>query len=1035
MRSGAALLVIFEVIYFIFDRYISPPLTPATTALHAGAVGLTVLVLALTTSKRFERKWQPICLANLLAIYGVTLALRLLNGETEPLFITVALSLVGTGALLPWSNRWQAGLSAAALATMGMLALVPAPADSQVGYQCVGVLTAAILGHFILLMRHGYQAELAGWMSSLRDSHQDLADALARSAAVMAERELAERRLRNSEAKLRKVFEASCDAITINRLSDGRYLDRNQGFCDETGYTREETLGRTPGEMGLWADLEQLRSFLRLLKAEGRVRNLECTFRAKNGRLAQHLMSASVMELDGEACVVSIMRNIGELKQTQRELAEAREALSAEVRELEASQRHLRNREADLHKVFEASVDAIAISRIPDARLLDCNLEFLRITGLSREETRALTIPEMAIWARVEQYRDFVRQLKEHGFVRGMEIDLRRRDGVVMPFLLSAVKTEIDGQPCVVTVTRDISQLKRTECELVAAREAALAGSEAKSEFLSVMSHEIRTPMNAILGMADLLWETPLGAEQRRYLDTMRRNGNSLLSLINGILDLAKVESGRLSLERVGFNLVELCEDVIETLGVRAHEKGLELALRIRPGVSTALIGDPLRLRQILINLLGNAIKFTKHGEVTLTVEAAAPAQLSEFLVPPPGTEAACGPLDADTPQTRQLLRFVVRDTGVGIAADKLEAIFSNFTQADSTIGRKYGGSGLGLAIVKRLVELMNGQIEADSRLGEGTTLSFVVPLDIQPGAATGSPACAAAADGHAYRNGGAATGAADAAAVPPGAARPRAVARGATAMVTRPLRILLAEDSPDNRLLIEVYLKSTPYRLDYAEDGEAAVRKFMTAQYDAILMDLQMPVMDGYEAVAEIRRLEQTGHRRRTPIIVLTASADDEAARMSFKMGCDAHVTKPVKRSTLLEAIRDAVEPAAQAAPSSIGNGGSADPAAKVPQEPLVVQLDQDLRDLVPGFLARKREDACAILAAAEHGESEAIARLGHNMRGEGGSYGLDTISEIGRELEQAGKVSDLDAARRLARNLISFLDRIEIVYHPTED
>lgn len=1020
IRLGAALLVVFEIIYFIFDRYIPPPLTLATTALHAIAVGITVLVLALTTSKWLERNWRPVCFVALLAIYGVTLALRLLTGDTEPLFITVALSLVGAAAMAPWSTRWQAGLSAAALATVSILALVPAPADSRLGYQWVGVLIAAILGHFILLMRQGYRAELTERMGSLRASHQELADALARSAAVMAERELAERRLRESEATLREMFETSLDSIAINRLSDGRFIAVNDEFARTMDYSREELLASTGSQIRAFANRVRMREMLERLRTDGFARNFEIELRTRTGRLIPHLFSGTVVSVAGDLCVIAIMH--------------------------------------------------------------------------------------------------------------------------------------------------DISQLKRTECELIAAREAALAGSEAKSEFLSIMSHEIRTPMNAILGMADLLWETPLGVEQRRYLDTMRSNGNSLLSLVNGILDLARVESGRLSLERADFDLVELSEGVMETLGVRAHEKRLELALRIRPEVSTALIGDPLRLRQILINLLGNAIKFTEHGEVTLTVEAAAPAQSNELPVTPVKAQAAGAgeSPEAGIRQTRQLLRFVVRDTGVGIAANKLETIFSNFIQADSTISRRYGGSGLGLAIVKRLVELMNGQIGIDSRLGEGTTLSFVIPLEVQPeAAAPGSPAgtfaahlngkrvlvaddspasrdilaellglvgaevvaaadgsaalreveraraanrpydviladcrmpppdggalarhvlgtagqarealvlmltaddlnfqlgrlhaggleesqrcryllkplrradlwatiaaaCSGTAEGHGYRNG-ASVAAPDAALVPAGTVRPR------TALVKRPLKILLAEDSPDNRLLIEAYLKSTPYQLDYAEDGEAAVRKFMTAQYDAILMDIQMPVMDGYEAIAEIRRLEQSGDRPRTPILVLTASAHDEAARRSFQMGGDAHVTKPVKRSTLLEAIRDAVKPTPQT--EAIVNSGAQDAATEVPQEPIVVQLDQDLSDLVPGFIARKREDARAILTAAEHGESEAIARLGHKMKGEGGSYGLNTITSIGQELEQAGKAADLDTARRLARELINYLDRIEIVYRPMED
>ncbi len=1176
MRAGAALLVAFEAIYFIV-AYFSPNLTPAAVAMHVAMMVVTTVVVAFTMTSSFERNWRPVCFANLLAIYGLTLTLRFLTGDAEPLFITMVLTLVGAGALLRWSARWQAALGALALLITAMPALIRASVDPETAYRWLGVVVAAALGHFVLAIRARHRAELAGWMDSLRASHHDLADALAHSATVMAERELAERRLREGEEMLRKVFDAAPDNIVITRMSDGATLEVNPEFL-KTGYTREEVLGVSVAKFGRWPR-DQLRMLVGQLRARGTVRNFETELRNKDGRLVPSLVAATLVELGGEQCVISMVRDISELKRTERELRAVREALSAEVRRLEASQaslrgeiaereraqRRLQESEQTLRRILDTSLDSMTIWRLSDGRYIEVNKAFEAVC-YTRDEALGKTTEELGLWVDPNQFGLFVERLRTQGQVRNMEFEFRARDGRKIPGLISAVVVEVGGEPCVVSIARDISDLKRTQHELIAAREAALAALEAKSHFLSVMSHEIRTPMNAILGMADLLSETVLSADQRRYLDTMRSNSASLLNLINGILDLSKVESGRLSLERADFDLVEMAEGVMETLGVRAHEKGLELVLRIASAFPTALKGDPLRLRQILLNLLGNAIKFTEHGEVTLTIDAVDFAEIGEPLNPQAKPAATASSSCAGQVGRRQLLNFVVRDTGVGIPTDRQQAIFSDFTQADPTISRKYGGTGLGLAIVKRLVELMDGKIAVESRPGEGSTFTFSVALELQVGASVAGPtlagkgrlagkrvlvvddsgasrvvlselvglasaevfvasdgagalveiararasgrpydavladnrmpppdgaaiahqimitphpreatvlmltaddlnsqlrrlrelgleesprcryllkpvrradlwailasACSGTIDGSANGNGAAAA---------VHAARSdfliqRGTSRTVPLVIDKPLRILLAEDSADNRLLVEAYLKNTPYQLDPAENGEIAVHKFAAGHYDVILMDIEMPVMDGYQAIAEIRRREQGDHRRPTPIIALTASAQDEAVRRSLQLGCDAHVIKPVKRSTLLEAIGDAVRSAEQPEYSAKDAGGD-DGGAPASARPIVVQIDQDLSDLVPGFLARKREDARAVLTAVEHRDAEAIARLGHKMKGEGGSYGLDAVTDLGRDLEQAGKDGDFDTARRLGRELTDFLERLEIVYRPAEE
>jgi CheY-like chemotaxis protein/HPt (histidine-containing phosphotransfer) domain-containing protein len=399
-------------------------------------------------------------------------------------------------------------------------------------------------------------------------------------------------------------------------------------------------------------------------------------------------------------------------------------------------------------------------------------------------------------------------------------------------------------------------------------------------------------------------------------------------------------------------------------VAVRAQEKGLALVCDVAPNVPTELVGDPTRLRQVLLNLLGNAIKFTEAGEVALRVTP-----------------------DADSPAPGAL-RFTISDSGIGIPGEKLGAVFERFTQADSSTTRRYGGSGLGLTISKRLVELMGGRIWVESRVGQGSVFSFAVPLEIWEGAT-----------------------------------RRAAVQVGTGPEPPLPaLHVLLVEDSPDNRTITVAYLQDTPYRVDIAENGAVACDKFIAGQYDLVLMDRQMPVMDGLTATRAIREWEQANHRRPTPIIALTASALKGDQEKCMAAGCTAYLTKPIKQEVLLQAIREH----SQVTPDGLQPRSAPEPSR---QDAIFVRAIPRFADLMPGFLQNRRQDVIAMLAALDRGDFETVESLGHGMKGSGGNYGFQAITDIGAGLEQAASSADPGASRQWVAQLSEYLDRVEIV------
>ena len=780
----------------------------------------------------------------------------------------------------------------------------------------------------------------------------------------LEEHRLAEEQLRASEAKFRAVTQSVGDAI-ISSNAAGEIIFWNSGAEKIFGHTSEEVLGKPLGIIMPERFRAMHRAGMARFQATGETRvigrTVELIGLGKDGGEFPIELTLSTWTAGASVHFTGIVRDITQRLRAGEALQKQREFLTA---------------------IFENVTDGI-VSCDAQGVLTLFNRATREMHGLPEEpipsdrwaEHFDLYLPDGTTLMTMEQVPLF-RALQE-GCVRDVELVIAPK-GRPARRLLASGQAILDAQGVkigAVVAMHDITERRVAHEAVLRAKELAEAANRAKSEFLANMSHEIRTPMNGILGMTELVLDSELDAEQREYLNMAKSSGKALLGLINDILDFSKIEAGKMDLEAIPFDLRGTIAQMLKPLHLRAKQKGIALQTEFAADVPEHLVGDPLRLRQILLNFADNALKFTERGAVSVRIA-----------------------MEVETASER-CLHFAVTDTGIGIPADKQAVIFEAFAQVDSSTTRTYGGTGLGLAITARLVEQMRGRIWIESTVGVGTTFHFTAWF--------GAASHPALANGNARKS-------------------KREIVKD-----DAPLRILLAEDNVINRALATGLLGKRGHSLTHAANGREAVAAAASAEFDLIFMDVQMPEMDGFEATRRIREMEATnGHR--TPIVAMTAHAMAGDRERCLAAGMDDYISKPLEKAALL-ALLARISADRGTAILAVGPAGF-QPAADAdrrrdaraphrleacapaifPRAQLLDQLDDD-EELLERMIALFHRNTPQLVS--DIGDSLArqnaadLAHAAHALLSSLGALGAKDAHRLALRLEEAGRASDFTA------------------------
>ena len=643
--------------------------------------------------------------------------------------------------------------------------------------------------------------------------------------------------------------------------------------------------------------------------------------------------------------------------------------------------------------VVESLTEAIVVFT-PDKRIEKVNKASLNMLGYSEEDLLNKSIDILFEPDRSPLDTDGMAAVMNVGVLNNVEVNFVNKGGGVTPVLFScSAIRDIDGNMLrIVGAALDITEMKKAEELLQKSREEALAASKAKSEFLANMSHEIRTPMNGVLGMLELLVHSRLSADQARFVDVAHSSANLLLNLLNDILDLSKIEAGKLELESVDFYVLEQVEQIVDLFSTRAKSKGLNLTYDMGNDLPVAVKGDSVRLRQVLVNLVGNAIKFTETGGITIRVD-----KVWEI-------------------DKQVALKFTVSDTGVGISREAQERIFQSFTQADTSTTRRHGGTGLGLTISRQLAELMGGEIGVNSQPGKGSSFWFTVHCDKAslPGS-TGEMVSMESQPARSKQD---------------SPCRPF-VQESTEQMMWPSARVLVAEDNLVNQEVSKAMLLRYGVSTAMANNGKEAVDVLAQGKYDLVFMDCQMPEMDGYEATRAVREREKTSKGYHIPIVALTAHAMTGDKELCLAAGMDDYLTKPFTQEQLLTVLtrwlgdpKKASQPDSNESelPERAGQGKRGITPERFDRQMLdnlrMIQKKgaTDLVEMVVSmFLAHMPESLEDLRNAISSGDAQQVFVSAHNLKSSSAQVGAKRLASLFAEIEIMGHNKAIDGAQEI--------------------